>query len=166
MYFLSVNWPGSVHDARVIRNSTLFNRFQEGFRPIPGACILADSAYPLTEWLIPPLLKNELTQQEQCFNNAHRRMCVTVECGIGILKNQFQCFQNLLVKTPAYAAKVIKCSIILHNMLLRARPVLNARAEVNRMMLNEQGLEEEADEEDGQNLQPRFDRRRQLIAQF
>ncbi len=161
-YFLSVNWPGSVHDARVLRNSELYRQFQNGFRPIPHSRLLADSAYPLTEWLIPPLLKDNPTEQEQRFNNAHRQTRVRVECSIGILKTRFQCLQKLQVKTPTYAAKVIKCCVILNNLLLRVRPVQNQRPDVNPVILNDQGLEQEADEDQP----PRVDVRRQLISLF
>ncbi|KAJ8894227.1 hypothetical protein PR048_006839 [Dryococelus australis] len=40
-YYVSARWPGSVHDARVLRNSTLNERMNESWRPVPGAIILA-----------------------------------------------------------------------------------------------------------------------------
>lgn len=52
-YFFSSRWPGSVNDARVLRNSGLCRRFDDGYRPFPNAVILGDSAYPLNDWLIP-----------------------------------------------------------------------------------------------------------------
>lgn len=51
-YYVSARWPGSVHDARVLRNSTLYHRMEAGWRPVEGAVILADSGYPLKEWLM------------------------------------------------------------------------------------------------------------------
>nr|CAI5840292.1 unnamed protein product [Callosobruchus analis] len=35
-YYVSANWPGSVHDARVLRNSSLFRRMENGWRPHPN----------------------------------------------------------------------------------------------------------------------------------
>ncbi|RXG71310.1 putative nuclease HARBI1 [Armadillidium vulgare] len=39
-YYISSNWPGSVHDARVLRNSSLNHRMEEGWRPHPEGVIL------------------------------------------------------------------------------------------------------------------------------
>ncbi|MCP4653636.1 MAG: transposase family protein [Candidatus Omnitrophica bacterium] len=50
---------------------------------------MADSAYPSLPWLIPPLLKNNPTDQEERFNHAHKVTRCRVECTIGILKKRF-----------------------------------------------------------------------------
>lgn len=39
-YYVSARWPGSVHDSRVLRTSSLADRFDEGWRPFPGAVLL------------------------------------------------------------------------------------------------------------------------------
>ena len=46
-YYVSARWPGSVND--VLRNSSLYRRMEEGWRPVPGAVILGDSIYPLNQ---------------------------------------------------------------------------------------------------------------------
>ncbi|XP_025095646.1 uncharacterized protein LOC112564788 [Pomacea canaliculata] len=46
-----VNWPGSVHDARILRESSLFKAMERNPRPLSGI-ILGDSGYPLRDWLI------------------------------------------------------------------------------------------------------------------
>ena len=54
--YVSARWPGAVNDARVLRNSTLFEPWETaGWRPFQNAIILGDSAYPLNECLVPPL---------------------------------------------------------------------------------------------------------------
>lgn len=53
-YYVSARWPGSVHDTRVLRNSSLFTTMQSGWRPIPGGILLGDSGYPLLSWLLIP----------------------------------------------------------------------------------------------------------------
>lgn len=47
-------WPGCVHDARVLRNSTLYTEAEAGNLVLVDHYILADSAYPLRNWLITP----------------------------------------------------------------------------------------------------------------
>jgi len=50
-----INYIGRCHDSRVLRESSLWTAFEEQkLSPFPGAVILGDSAYPLTEWLITP----------------------------------------------------------------------------------------------------------------
>jgi len=39
-YSVNARWPGSVHDSRVLRNSAIYRRFENGYRPFPGAVIL------------------------------------------------------------------------------------------------------------------------------
>jgi hypothetical protein len=40
LYFLSARWPGSVNDARVLRQSSMFTPFQRGWRPFPNAILI------------------------------------------------------------------------------------------------------------------------------
>ena len=63
---INVGWPGSVHDARIFANSSLFadataKRILQGDnRTILGCVVppllIADSAYPLLPWLLKPTL--------------------------------------------------------------------------------------------------------------
>jgi hypothetical protein len=51
--YVKANYPGSVSDARVLRNSALAERFERGWRPFEGARLLGDSIYAEKEWLVP-----------------------------------------------------------------------------------------------------------------
>ncbi|KAJ4928146.1 hypothetical protein JOQ06_015943 [Pogonophryne albipinna] len=64
-----VRWPGSVHDARIFRESRLFTEFQTNR---PDGVILADSAYPLLPWVMTPF-PTANTPSQMRFNNAHGR---------------------------------------------------------------------------------------------
>ena len=44
-------WPGCDHDARVLRNSVLYTEAEVGNLVLHDHYILADSAYPLRNWL-------------------------------------------------------------------------------------------------------------------
>lgn len=113
-YYCSARWPGSVNDARVLRNSTLCDRFDNGWRPFPNAILLGDSAYPLKEWLMPPIARPQ-NAQERAFNRAHRSTRRLIECTFGIVKESFQCLKRLRVKTPAFACAIIRAVAIIHN---------------------------------------------------
>ncbi|CAG7817905.1 unnamed protein product [Allacma fusca] len=62
-FCVNPNWPGATHDARVLRNTIICNRFDEGWRPFPDAVILGDPGYEATDWLIPPVFKTRITRQ-------------------------------------------------------------------------------------------------------
>ena len=47
-------WPGCVHDARVLRNSGLYQKAENGEMFIQDHFIIGDDAYPLRNWLITP----------------------------------------------------------------------------------------------------------------
>ncbi|XP_047127685.1 putative nuclease HARBI1 [Hydra vulgaris] len=78
IYYASTNSPGRWHDAHIIRNSNLWNKFENGELPFNGAVILADSAYPCREWLIPPFPGDPDGAQKR-FNIAHRKTRSIIE---------------------------------------------------------------------------------------
>ena len=61
---INIGWPGSVHDARVLVNSSLFEKAENELlligqeREIEGCTIpvflIGGSAYPLLKWLLKP----------------------------------------------------------------------------------------------------------------
>lgn len=113
-YYVSARWPGSVNDARILRKSTLSDKFETGWRPFPNAVILGDSAYPLKEWLIPPI-RHPMTEAEERFNVAHKRTRRVIENAFGVLKQRFACLKHLRVQ-PEFACNIFKACCVLHNM--------------------------------------------------
>ena len=59
-------WPGSTHDARVLRQSGLHQQFERGMMR-GGGILLGDSGYPCKRWLLTPLAAPH-TEAEQRFN--------------------------------------------------------------------------------------------------
>jgi hypothetical protein len=57
-------WPGSTHDSRVLRNSSIGQKFERG--ELDGL-ILGDSGYALQPWLMTPFL-NPSTPGENAYN--------------------------------------------------------------------------------------------------
>ena len=80
-------WPGSTHDARVLRNSSLFSKGENGELTAQNKIIATDSAYPVKSWLITPFRDNG---QQRRFNIVFSSRSVTVERAIGHMKGRFR----------------------------------------------------------------------------
>ena len=74
-------WPGCVHDARVLRNFVLCTEAEAGHLVLRDHYILADSAYPLRNWLITPF-KNlgHLTPRQVGLNEMYLQYLDNVTC--------------------------------------------------------------------------------------
>ena len=125
--FLSVATgdPGSMHDARIPRNTRFFQRAEnrdilcspvhviEGLRKRP--LILADSAYPLKDWLIKPyIFSPNLTRSEKLFSRCLSASRSAVERGFGLLKTRWRCLLKLLDQEIENISNVIIACFILH----------------------------------------------------
>ena len=126
--FLSVatGYPGSLHDARVLRNTMIFRRCENGeylsapkdvieqivIRPL----IIGDSAYPLSDWLIKPYRHaGNLTPSQRYFNRRLSASRSIVERGFGLLKARWRCLLKRLDNEIENISDVILSCFILHN---------------------------------------------------
>ncbi|XP_038157732.1 putative nuclease HARBI1 [Cyprinodon tularosa] len=110
---VEAKWPGSVHDSRIYRESTLSNRLERG--EIDGF-LLGDRGYPCRPNLMTPYPEPEPGPQQRC-NVAHCRTRARVEMTIGLLKALFQCLRPLRV-TPERACDIIVACVVLHNIAI------------------------------------------------
>lgn len=107
-------WPGSTHDAFMLRQSNFWDHFENQGNRRQGI-ILGDSAYPCRYWLMTPFGEPANAAQTN-YNKAHRRTRVKIENAIGHLKRRFgllhvesrRALQNVLLDTAACA--------VLHNL--------------------------------------------------
>ena len=84
-------WPGSTHDARVLRQSSLYDIGENSNKIGPSKYLIAESAYPLFEWLITPFRDNgRLNQGQRRFNRVISSFRQVVERCIGHLKGRFR----------------------------------------------------------------------------
>ncbi|XP_034057153.1 putative nuclease HARBI1 [Gymnodraco acuticeps] len=106
-----VRWPGSVHDARIFRESRLFTEFQTNR---PDGVILADSAYPLLPWVMTPF-PTANTPSQMRYNNAYGRTRCAIERLNGVLKRRFACLsesgtpRSMPNNTGLYCATQYRC---------------------------------------------------------
>ncbi|XP_046571764.1 putative nuclease HARBI1 [Haliotis rubra] len=106
-------WPGSTHDARILRESGLQVLFET--RRVPGNFhLLGDSGYPSKTWLLTPYLRPNNANQ-LAYNRSHKRTRSIVERGIGQLKRRFHALHVELRLSPHKACQVIVACAVLHN---------------------------------------------------
>ena len=126
---VATGFPGSIHDARVLRMSGFFGRVQRGeilrgpvrhIDRIPvGPLIAADSAYPGIPWLVKPYqnLPN-LEWSNIRFNTILSKARVVVERAFGILKGRWRCLRKELEVDTNNVPKIVVACCILHNICI------------------------------------------------
>ena len=121
----AAGFPGSLHDARVLRNSTLYRR-AEGDEVLrnPTAQVghhvirpylVGDSAYPLVPWLQKPFPEATRDRDEIAFNKELTAARVSVECAFGILKSRWRILAKRLDSSIDFAVKSAVACAVLHN---------------------------------------------------
>ena len=120
-----VGFPGSAHDARVLRYSDLYVEaeagaiLQEPRIHIGGTDIrpylVGDSAYPQAPWLIKPFPEGTRVNEEITFNKELSTARVVVERAFGILKNRWRILIKRLDSSLQFAIKTTIACIVLHN---------------------------------------------------
>ena len=86
-------WPGSVHDSRILRHSALYRLYESGQGE---GIILGHSGCPCRVWLMTPR-----NRHEHAFNMAHIQTRVKVKQTIGTLKRTMRC-ASLRTKCSMY----------------------------------------------------------------
>ncbi len=127
-----IGWPGSVHDAKVYKNSYFYQNVSKIIKE--DEFLLGDSVYPISTFLIKPFTNPQMFSQTQ-FNIIHSLHRVVVENAFGRLKNRFIALKELNTQKISIAVNITECAIILHNFL----------------ELNNDGLEELDEEENEEN---------------
>lgn len=110
-------WPGSCHDARILRESQVSHHFENNE---VDAMLIGDNGYPCKDWLMVPFL-NPVTNGQQMYNSSLTRTRVIIEQTFGILKRRFHSLHGELRYTPEKACTIITACAVLHNIAINNR---------------------------------------------
>jgi hypothetical protein len=109
-------YPGKVHDARVFRESPLY---QSGQARCDNGHILGDAAYPNIPWLLTPFRDNGfLTDAEKRYNKTQSAIRCTVERAFVLLKGRFTRLQNIDQRNIKTVVHTILAACVLHNICI------------------------------------------------
>lgn len=115
-----IGMPGRLHDARVFRNSPLYEKLISNPPLLPAhQHILADSAYPLMQSILKPYRDNgQLTQRQRRFNTVMSGQRTVIEQAFGLLKGKWRRLKYLDMSLPQAIPEVVLAACILHNLVL------------------------------------------------
>lgn len=108
-------WPGSTHDSRIFRNSTINDRLERG--AIRGH-LLGDSGYACKKYLLTPIL-NPRNAADRRYNRAHVLARNVVERTFGVWKKRFPCLAFGLRTKLQKTLKIIVATAVLHNLAVQ-----------------------------------------------
>ena len=120
---IATGFPGSFHDARVLRSTSLFAQAKRrdildspeelaSFQPL----ILGDGAYPPTTWQVKPYSFNlNLSDVENSFNKHLSSARVIVERAFVVLKGRWICLLKRLDNDLESVSSIIITCCVLHN---------------------------------------------------
>ncbi|XP_062409995.1 uncharacterized protein zgc:113227 [Sardina pilchardus] len=122
-----VGFPGSVHDARVLKQSELWERLGDGqilnthtvniSGHDTGYFLIGDPAYPLQRWLMKPFSDTgRLTPEQQRFNYRISSARSVVETAFGRLKGRWRCLMKRNDCKIEMVKKMVLTCCVLHNM--------------------------------------------------
>ncbi|KAJ1205383.1 hypothetical protein NDU88_000818 [Pleurodeles waltl] len=152
---VNARFPGSVHDAYILRNSSI--PYVMGQLQRLCVWLIGDSGYPNLSWLLT-LVRNPRTRAEERYNEAHGRTRRVIERTSGRVKARFRCLHRTggsLYYSPKKVCQIIVACCMLHNLALgRQVPFLQEVGPEGGFVAAVEPVdskEEEAEEEDIDN---------------
>lgn len=113
--------PGRMHDARVFRNSPLYQRITNAERPLIQEYmhLIGDAAYPLLKNIMTPIRDNgHLTRAEIIYNTKLSTIRSIIERAFGLLKTKFRRLKFLDISNFNLGNQMIAAACVLHNFII------------------------------------------------
>ena len=110
-----------MHDARVFRNSPLYNHLIDGDNPIlpPHLHLIGDAAYPLMQHVMTPYRNTgHLTPAQVRYNTKLSSIRFIIERAFGCLKGKFRRLKYLDISDLELGKKIICAACVLHNFII------------------------------------------------
>lgn len=115
----TVQWQGSVHDARIFENSSV----KDVMSANNHGHLIGDSAYPCRQYILTPV-RNPTSDSERRYNYSLSSTRMKVECCFGALKRKFPCLgKELQLKYVEDCINVIVTCMILYNIAIKKRDI-------------------------------------------
>lgn len=151
---ICVGLPGSVHDSRVLRYSSLYRQAKY---PPTGYYIIGDSGYPCRFKPITLIttFKNPVGPAQNLFNKCHSKARVIIERAFGMLKVRWRTIFTKVLENRIISKMnaIIASCVIMHNICITAGEELHD-AEIDALEMRQRG--NIADEQDGNNFRERL----------
>ena len=121
--------PGSIHDARVLRQSGLYD-FAENEQILAGPMrningteigplLAGDSAYPLINWLMKPFPDGgHLAAEQRKFNLKFSALRCVVERAFGMLKSRWRIILKEIEQKTTTLKRTVIAACVLHNICI------------------------------------------------
>lgn len=126
---INVGSFGRISDGGVLNNSPfgklLYEKkldlpsrrpLHENGEPMPYV-VVADEAFRLSENLLKPYPRRNLSQEKRIFNYHLSHARQMVECTFGILVSKFRIFETSIAISPEKVDSVVKAACLLHNII-------------------------------------------------
>ncbi|XP_033108143.1 protein ALP1-like [Anneissia japonica] len=120
-----LGWPGKCHDTWVYEHSSIGHTDSEGNYypelvkninnvPIP-VVLVGDSAYALSNGMMKPYKRENLTREQKRYNYIQSRSRMVVENAFGRLKNRWRCLMKRNDSSITNMKYIIGACLVLHN---------------------------------------------------
>jgi hypothetical protein len=152
-------WPGSVHDSRIWKNSVV-GKFMMNSRT--DALLLGDEGYGIAPWLMTPF-KDPKQPTEQCFNCLFTKERVIIERCFGQLKRRFPILQERVRLNLQNVPSVIVACFVLRNV---AKYVQDPDDFLENQANNDDDGVDDGEEYNDARIRQRGQERRRMLAEI
>jgi hypothetical protein len=127
---ITVGWPGSVNDTRVLRNSEIYSKVRagewlSGSSKLVGGVevaqyIVGDAGYPGLYWLVIPYPEDQLPDIRNRFNYFHSSTRIIVKIAFGRLKGIWRILLRRIYKPDLnFLPTMVGAGAVLYNIMLQ-----------------------------------------------